>query len=346
MRVPGAALAVLAGPMSFGIAGPALILGDVAAGLGASAEGVAWLVTVFGWGIALGTPLASWLLGYRGARVTGLVAGALALAGTLLVVAGPTLAPGGPEPVANGPGLGLVLLGRALQALGAAGLSTAAMSLAGTPRRMGLATASLAVVGSVAPLVSSLVAGALGWRAALALPVLSVLAVPALLGQPTPADARPRALAPAALLRSPSFVIASLLALGLAVVNFGLIYALPARFSGWTRAEVGAAMVWPLLFGGALSWFVVAASTRVRRGVTLTALVAAGIAAAVTVTLTAWPPALLVAQAAASLAAASGQGVLAVQAADAAAEADRPAAIGLFTLCYLLGVAFGPLLLA
>ncbi|WP_193514935.1 hypothetical protein [Streptomyces griseoloalbus] len=51
---------------------------------------------------------------------------------------------------------------------------------------------------------------------------------------------------------------------------------------------------------------------------------------------------LLAAQALASIAAASGQGVLAVHATSDVADDQRPAAIGLFNLSYLVGAAFGP----
>lgn len=51
---------------------------------------------------------------------------------------------------------------------------------------------------------------------------------------------------------------------------------------------------------------------------------------------------LLVAQALASIAAASGQGVFAVHSTEAVPDEERPSAIGLFNLCYLLGAAFGP----
>lgn len=51
---------------------------------------------------------------------------------------------------------------------------------------------------------------------------------------------------------------------------------------------------------------------------------------------------LLLAQALASIAAASGQGVFAVHSTKAVPDEERPAAIGLFNLFYLLGAAFGP----
>ncbi|MEU4723336.1 MFS transporter [Nonomuraea dietziae] len=380
-RLSALSLAVLAGPMSFGIAGPALILGDVADGLGISPATATWLVTVFGWGIAVGTPLMSGLVGHRGVRPTAALCGLLVLVGSALALVAPSFP--------------ILLAGGATQALGAAGLTGLAMHLADSPRRMGVATASLAVVGSVSPLVGSLVSDLLSWRVVLALPVVAVLAVPAVLGQarqePSPGrfDAagavvltalvtalvfvphqpvvagiaavvvaaafalhlrrRPGGFVPAVLVRSPAFLGAAGLAFALAVGNFALIYALPARLTElttWTSAQIGVAMVWPLLFGGGLSWFVVAASARMRPRPVIAALVVAGVAAALTAAFTGWAFGLLAAQAAASIAAASGQGVLAVRATSAAPEEHRAAAIGLFNLCYLLGTAFGPAIVA
>ncbi|WP_433272096.1 MFS transporter [Actinosynnema sp. CS-041913] len=377
-RVAAPVLALLAGPLSFGIAGPALVLDDAARDLGVSSGAVTWVVTAFGWGIAVGTPLTAGLLGRHGVRRTLIGCAALVSAGAVLTTAMPV--PAG------------VVLGVVLQALGAAGFTAVAMSLADSARRMGLVTASLAVVGSTAPLVGSLVADLASWRATLVLPAVGALAVPAvlrhagrrpasgavdllggvLLGgtvtalvfvphQPwvaAPAAlvgvlllvrhvrVRPDGFLPAAVARSPRFLAAAGLAFALAVVNFGLMYVLPRRLSGWTSAEIGFAMLWPLLLGGALSWFVVAGTAKARHGVVAAVLVGLGVAGAVVAALTADPAALLVAQGAASIAASSGQGVFAVRATTAVPATHRPAAIGLFTLCYLLGAAFGPAIVA
>ncbi|MGP3952504.1 MFS transporter [Streptomyces sp. 7N604] len=377
-RVHALWLALLAGPLSFGIAGPALILDDMALDLGVSVGSATWTVTAFGWGIAVGTPLMAGLLSHRGARVALTACGLLVPAGAVLVVTIPAL-----------PSL---VLGSALQALGTAGLTATAMSLTDSARRMGLVTASLAVVGSTAPLVGSLVTDLLSWRFALALPVLSVLAVPAVLRRaplgaisrnrfdpvgaalvtvlvtalvftphrPAAAGAcsivaalllglhlrvRQDGFVPAVLVRTPQFLLSAGLAFSLAVVNFGLIYAIPeqlARHTGWTPSEIGVAMVWPLLLGGTLSWFVVAASARTDRRLITSVLIAMGIVAPVTAGFSVWSLVLLIAQAVASIAAASGQGVFAVHATSAVPDDHRPTAIGMFNLSYLLGVAFGP----
>ncbi|MET8682233.1 MFS transporter [Streptomyces sp. NPDC004647] len=377
-RIPAIWLALLAAPLSFGIAGPALILDEAARGLGVSVGAVTWTVTAYGWGIAVGTPLTAGLLGRRGVRAALTVCGLLVSAGAILVVTAPALP--------------FLVLGSAVQALGTAGLMATAMNLADSARRMGLVTAALATVGSTAPLVGSLVTDLLSWRVALALPVLSVLAVPAVLRHaPRAATSRARfdlvgavllttlvtalvfiphmpvaagvcsivaavllglhlrvrhdGFVPTVLVRTPQFLLSSGLAFSLALVNFGLIYAIPqqlAQHTGWTTSQIGVAMVWPLLLGGTLSWFVVAASARVDRRLVITVLIAMGTVAPVTAALSVWALVLLIAQAVASIAAASGQGVFAVQATSAVPEDQRPAAIGMFNLSYLLGAAFGP----
>lgn len=380
--VPAVWLALLAGPLSFGIAAPALILAEVARDLDVSTGAATWIVTAFGWGIAVGTPLMAGLLGRRGVRAALTACGLLVLGGAILVVAVPALP--------------LLVLGSALQALGTAGLTATAMNLAGSARAMGLVTAALAMVGSISPLVGSLVSGMLSWQAALALPVLSLIAVPAVAHRapvskyesassgegfdpigavlltalvtalvfvphrPMAAgfgsavfvgllglhlNVRPDGFVPAALVRTPRFLISSGLAFSLAVVNFGIIYAAPAALAeheAWTTGQIGFAMVWPYLLGGALSWFVVAASTRTSFLRASIAVVAAGTVAPVGVALGVWASVLLVAMFLGSLAASSGQGVFAVHATSAIPEEQRPTGIGLFNLCYLLGVAFGP----
>ncbi|MBB5128174.1 MFS transporter [Streptomyces griseoloalbus] len=369
----------MAGPLSFGIAGPALILDDVAMDLGVSTGAATWTVTAFGWGIAVGTPLLAGLLDRRGVRAALTVCGLLVLVGAGLVAAVPVL------PV--------LVLGTALQGLGTAGLTATAMSLADSPRVMGLVTASLAVVGSTAPLAGSLVSDLLSWQAALALPVLSAVAVPFVAarcenGTPVTRDpfdpvgaalltalvtalvlvphqpllagvcsvvaaallvghvrARPGGFVPAVLVRTPRFPASAGLAFCLAVVNFGMMYAIPERledYTPWSSSEIGVAMVWPLLLGGTLSWFVVAASARAGRRPMVTVLVVLAVLGPASAVFATASLVLLAAQALASIAAASGQGVLAVHATSDVADDQRPAVIGLFNLSYLVGAAFGP----
>lgn len=146
-------LALLAGPSSFGIAGPALVLAEVARGLETSVAASTAVVTAFGWGLAAGTPLMGVLLDRKGIGPTLTACGLLAISGASVV------------PSADG--LPVVLVGMALQGLGAAGMIVAAMNLAGSPASLGVVTASLAIVGAASPLIGGLVSGLFGWRVAL-----------------------------------------------------------------------------------------------------------------------------------------------------------------------------------
>ncbi|GAA0908437.1 hypothetical protein GCM10009559_77640 [Pseudonocardia zijingensis] len=382
-RVAAPWLALLAAPLSFGIGGPALVLADIARDTGTTVASATWVVTAFGWGISVGTPLLAGLLARRGVRGTLATCAVLVLLGAVLVNAHPTMA--------------VVALGTALLGLGTAGLLACAMTLAEGARTMGLISAALAALGATGPLVGSLAGSLIDWRASLTLPALGLLALPVVLRRPGPGGAtvtapfdvtgaallmalvtalvtiphqplpaavaaalaagalavhlrrRPDGFLPAVLVRSPAFLLAAATTLFLAIVNFGLFYAAPvllARQTGWSPAAVGAVMLWPYLLGGGLSWVVVAVTARLHLRT-----VAAGLAATVVAaTLVAWTvaavPILLVAFAAGSIAAASGQGALARHAAEAVPAPYRSPALGMFTLCYLLGTAFGPAIVA
>ncbi|MGW4499089.1 MFS transporter [Micromonospora sp. NPDC004336] len=377
-RVATPWLALLAGPLSYGIAGPALILDDVARAMGAGERTAASAVTAFGWGIALGTPLLAALLARRGVRAALTVATALVVAGTVLLVLSPSV------PV--------LVVGAGVQALGSAGLTVTAMKLADSARRMGVVTASLAVVGSTGPLTGALVADALSWQAVLALPLLAVLAVPAARRGESPREAatapfdplgmallallvtaavlaphrplvagpatvalllvlavrtraRPDGFLPAAVARNGRFLAASALAFALGVLNFGLLYTAPdllREHAGWDGARSGVWLLAPYLLGGFGSAFLVAASARAPHRVVAGALLAAGAAAPLLAAATTVVPLLLAAMALGSLAASTGQGVLALRAAGVVPASHEAEALGLFNLAYLLSVAFGP----
>ncbi|CAM5519526.1 Major facilitator superfamily protein OS=Streptomyces glaucescens OX=1907 GN=SGLAU_17365 PE=4 SV=1 [Streptomyces glaucescens] len=158
-------LVLLGTPIAYGMTAPTLILPEIAGGAGTSVRSAAWLVTAFGWGIAAGTPLIAGLISRRGVRAALLASAGTLLAGTLLLCLAPVL-----------PAL---VVARAAQGIGAAGLTAIAMSLAGSPRRMGMVTAGIAGLGAVGPLAGSELAAVWPWQAALALLAVSVAAVPA-----------------------------------------------------------------------------------------------------------------------------------------------------------------------
>ncbi|MFD9077491.1 MFS transporter [Streptomyces erythrochromogenes] len=163
--VPVLWLALLATPVAAAANAPVLILPDMAASLGVGTSTAAWLVAAFAWAMAVSVPLLAGLLRRRGLTPVLRLSGALLLGGTLLVAASPWLP--------------ATLLGRAAQAAGGAGLVAAAMSLAGSARRMGVISAGFGMLGASGPLLGAQLSHTVSWRLALSVSLVSLLAVPA-----------------------------------------------------------------------------------------------------------------------------------------------------------------------
>ncbi|RST00230.1 MFS transporter [Streptomyces sp. WAC05950] len=383
--VPVLWLALLATPVAAAANAPVLILPDMAASLGVRTETAAWLVAAFAWAMAVSVPLLSGLLRRRGLPPVLRLSGALLLGGTLLVAASPWL------PV--------TLLGRAAQAAGGAGLVAAAMSLAGSARRMGVISAGFGMLGAAGPLLGAQLSHTVSWRLSLSVSLVSLLALPAVsrhaaittppttpptaprnrfdargaalltvlattlvllphapaaaIGSAAVAAAllalhvrrRPDGFVPAALVRSPLFLGSALLALALSTSYFTLLFAVPrllADRAGWDVTAAGAGQLVALLTGSALSWLLAAASARMGRTAVRTVLVTIGTLAALLAVFASWGPLLLVATLGGVFGATGANAVLSMQAASSAPDPQRPTAIGLFTLCYQLGGAFGP----
>ncbi|MFF5701840.1 MFS transporter [Streptomyces sp. NPDC012794] len=378
-HVPVVWLALLATPLAASANSPVLILPGMAGSLGVRTATATWLVTVFAWAIAVGTPLMAGLLRRRGLGSVLRLSAVLVVAGTAVVAVAPWL------PVA--------MAGRAAQAAGGAGLVTAAMSLAGSVRRMGVISAGFGTLGAVGPLLGSTIADSASWRVSLAVGAVALLAVPAVMRradlsaprQSTPFDgrgagllaltatalvlipryplaavsassvmavllalhirSRPTGFVPASLLRSRTFVPSAALACTLATSYFTLLFTVPQLLrdrTDWPIAAIGTGQLVALLAGSVLSMALAAASARMSRPRVLTVLLTTGALAPLTAALTPWPPLLLPVAALAVLATSAGQATLAVYATRAAPPAQRPTAIGLFNLCYQLGGAFGP----
>ncbi|MFI2739721.1 MFS transporter [Streptomyces sp. NPDC018711] len=344
----GLLLAALAAPAAMGVSGPSLALPDAARALTVTPAAATWLMTAFGLGMAVGTPLLSATAGRRhGPAGVIRTAAVLVSLGALLVLLAPNLP--------------LAVAGRALEAAGAAGLNVAAFQLAGRDRSgriPGLVAIGSAAGGTVGLFAGAAVAGALGWRGALVLPLLSLLSLrPALrlaAGEPTEAAATPRTPAPTPalpldILRNRRFLAASALMLTLSTVNFGLLYAAPRRvavLTGWGAVETGAVASVAALAGALLSWLLVRAApglgpTRLKAALALGS--AAGLVLAVAAP---WPVAVLIGSGTSALVTAGGQGLLTGAATGGLPAARHGLAIGLFNLAFLIGVAAGPALAA
>ncbi|MFJ7956376.1 MFS transporter [Streptomyces sp. NPDC096319] len=382
-QVPSAWLALLATPVAASANSPVLILPDMAGSLGIRTATATWLVTVFAWAMAVGTPLMAALLRRRGLGTTLRTSATLILAGTAVLTVAPWLP--------------LAMAGRAAQAMGGAGLITAAMSLAGSVRRMGVITAGFGTLGAVGPLLGSALAGVASWRLSLAVGAVALLALPAVMRraelsaprQTTPFDGRgaalliltatalvlvpryplpaiaaslltagllalhvrshPTGFVPAALLRTRAFVLSALLACAFATSYFTLLFTVPQLLrdrTDWSTATIGTGQLVALLTGSALSMLLAATSSRLGRAKVLTLLLTVGALAPLTAVLTPWAPPLLLVATLAVFTTSAGQATLAVHATQAAPDAQRPTAIGLFNLCYQLGGAFGPAIAA
>ncbi|MFF8279582.1 MFS transporter [Streptomyces lateritius] len=382
-HVPAVWLALLATPLAASANSPVLILPDMADSFGVRTATVTWLVTVFAWAVAVGTPLMAGLLRRRGLGTT------LRLSAVLVAV--------GTAVVAVAPWLPLAMAGRAAQAMGGAGLVTAAMSLAGSVRRMGVITAGFGTLGAVGPLLGSAIAGTASWRVSLAVGAVALLALPAVARradlsvprQSTPFDGRgaallvllatalvlvprfplpavsaslvaavllalhirshPAGFVPLSLLRTRTFVLSTLLACTFATSYFTLLFTVPQLLhdrTDWSTSTIGTGQLVALLTGSVLSMALAAASARLGRPRVLAILLTAGALAPLTAVLTPWPSLLLPVATLAVFTTSAGQATLAVHASQAAPASQRPTAIGLFNLGYQLGGAFGPAIAA
>ncbi|MET9295108.1 MFS transporter [Streptomyces sp. NPDC003077] len=377
-RVPVFWLALMATPVAFGANAPVLILPDMARSLGVGPAAAAWMVTAFAWAMAVGTPLMAGLLRRRGLRTVLWASAALVLAGTVAVAASPwlplTLA-GRAAQAAGGAGLVTAAMGLAGTArrmgvisagfgiLGAAGPLLGSRLSADVSWRAALALSAVALVAVPFVARSARPAATTGERfdapgaALLAALVTSLVLLPTAtlpaLGAALVAAVllavhvrrRPEGFVPSRLLRTPTFLASALLALALSTSYFTLLFAVPrllADRTGWSTTTIGTGQLVALVTGSALSWVLAAASARMGRTAVRALLVTVGVLAALTATFATWGPLLLAAMGAAVFTATGANATLSVHAATSSPDRQRPTAIGLFTLCYQLGGAFGP----
>ncbi|MFG2296815.1 MFS transporter [Streptomyces sp. NPDC048603] len=374
-------LALLATPAAAGANAPVLTLPDIAAAWGTGTASAAWFVQLYAWGMAIGTPLMAGLVRQRGARPALWTGALLVLGGTVVLAAAPwlPLALAGRTAQALGAaGLIAVALGLAGSArrmgvvsagfgvLGATGpllgswiegalswrvaLSVSVLALVAVPAvarhtRAGRPDPATPFDGRGAGLLLALVT-ALVLVPRHPLPALA-LALP--LGALLAAHVRARStgFVPVAVLRAPGFLSSALIAGALSTSYFTLLFAVP-RWLGertdWSAGAIGAGQLAALLTGSVLSWLLAAASVRLGHGRVLAVLLTAGGLALAMAVAGPWAALLLPAAGLAVFATTGGQATLGVRAAARVDAGQRPAALGLFTLCYQLGGAFGPAL--
>ncbi|MFF8831872.1 MFS transporter [Streptomyces sp. NPDC015131] len=385
-RLPALWLALLAAPVATGANAPVLILPDISRSLGVSTSGATWLVTAFAWAMTVGTPLLAALVRHRGLRVALTTSTVAVAAGTVLVASAPwlPLALLGRAAQALG-GAGLVAVAMNLAGttrrmgtitagfgvMGALGPLLGSALAQGVGWRASLALSAPALL--AVPAVWRHTAGAVRADAAggprfdatgaglvvalvtalVLIPTAPAVGVPAALAAVLPlalhVRRHPDGFVPAALPRSRRFTTSAALAFAFSTSYFVLLFALPElarRHTDWTPATVGTGQLAALLAGSALSWLLTASAARLGHRPVLALLVTLGAAAPLTAFLAPSGPTLLAAASAAVLTATAANAVLSLHATRHTPPAQRPAAIGLFVLCYQLGGALGPALAA
>ncbi|MGK2937449.1 MAG: MFS transporter [Solirubrobacteraceae bacterium] len=181
----GLLLGYVAGTSGLGLAAAPIVSRQLADELGLATAQTVWVLALFSLALAVTTPVFGRYADLHGGRRSVGIGVCCSLAGTGLVLVAPTL------PV--------LLAGRFLQGAAAAALSIVAFAipahlLEGSDRAkaLGVLTALSALMLGAGPLFGAAAASLTGWRAALVLSVLMLLAVPALarLAAPPLAGAR------------------------------------------------------------------------------------------------------------------------------------------------------------
>ncbi|MDQ8707295.1 MFS transporter [Streptomyces sp. LHD-70] len=381
-RVAGLWLSLIAAPATFGVAAPAIVLPKMADGYGLTLDVASWLVTIAALSIAVGTPLAGGLISRRGLRTALIVSTVLLVVGTVVVAVAPWL----PVVLVgrSGQALGSTgLIAVAMNLAGTAGrmgliTSTIAGCAAVGPLVGSLVTEWTSwLVVLLLPVVAALFVppvlrhaptapaddsrfdgrGAVLLTAlATALVVIPYFPLPAAICAAVAAlllalhiKARPDGFVPVVLLRSPLFIGVSVLALLLATSFFRLLFVIPGQLSteaGWSEDAIGVGTTVSQVAGSVVAFVIAAVAIRMGRVPVVVVLAATGILAAVLTAVSASAIVVLTALAIALFAAAGGQGALMAFATQTVDSSKRPVAIGLFNLCYQLGGALGPALLA
>ncbi|MEV0648876.1 MFS transporter [Phytomonospora sp. NPDC050363] len=170
VTAPGLRLGALFGPAVFGVTAAGVALPAVIAGLRADPAAATWVLTVHALALGVGTALFGRLADAVGVRAVLWSGSAITAAGTVVCL--------------FAPGLGSLVAGRALLALGSGALAAGGLALGAAtdperrPRVLAVFGAVIAVFAAAATFAGGVVTDVLSWRVALVLPVLSILAVP------------------------------------------------------------------------------------------------------------------------------------------------------------------------
>ena len=231
----GGLLGALVAPGALGASTTAIALPAIASDLGLSGGQAVWILAGYVLAAAMAVPVLGRLGDMRGVRTVLLAAAGFIAAGSLLAALSGSFA--------------TLLLARLLQGVAFGAFPVAAFAIVAArhegperPLALGAMTAVLAIVSGSGTLIGGVLTDAVSWRLVVALPALSLLALPAVLPL-APAEGRPGARLDVAgallvaalassvvlLLETPSVDFATWLVVALAVVALGAAAAVARR---------------------------------------------------------------------------------------------------------------------
>ncbi|MGO4250396.1 MFS transporter [Paenarthrobacter sp. RAF54_2] len=371
-------LVLMASPVAAANNAAVLILDDIGTSLGTTAVSAAWLATVFGLVLAAATPLQAALMRHRGQRTVLVTSAVLVAAGTLIVLLSPWLSlavAGRAIQAAGGAGLNVLAIALAGSARrvgtisAGMGLFGAVSPLIGTQLAAAvswrLALSMLAVTLIAVPFVNRSLTRSTpsrdrfdAWGALLVVGLsgsVVLFATNATASLITAGTAltllivqirrRPEGYVPATTITSGKFLAAAGLTLTLSTGYFTLLFVIPQLLitrAGWTKDGAATGQLIAMVCASLATLGFTAIAARFSLARVRTVLVAAGVIA-VTAAIFASAPVLLLAGIFLALFAATSANATQVAVATAAVPSkEKPTAIGLFTLLYLLGGAIGP----
>ncbi|GHD10657.1 hypothetical protein GCM10010313_32790 [Streptomyces violarus] len=373
-------LVLMASPVAAANNATVLILDDIGTALDTTAATASWLATVFALVLAVATPLQAALMRHRGRRTVLFTSAALVAVGTLIVLFSPWLplaVAGRATQAAGGAGLNVLAIAlagsaRRIGAISAGmGLFGAVSPLIGTQLAEVLswrvALSMLAITLIAVPVVSRRAApGAAGtdrfdsWGALL-VAVLSGSVV-MFASNPLPALAataisitlllihirrRPDGYVPVTTIRSVRFQTAAGLTLALSAGYFTLLFVIPQLLiarADWTKDAAATGQLVAMVLASLATLGFTSIAARFSRTNVRIVLVAAGVVAVLAAVFASAPLLLLAGIFLALFAATSANATQVIVATASVPEHQKPTAIGLFTLLYLLGGAIGPAL--
>ncbi|MFI1213018.1 MFS transporter, partial [Streptomyces sp. NPDC020802] len=372
-QVPILWLALLATPVAAANNASVLILDPMSRALGVTTATASWLVTVFALSLAVATPLMATLLRRRGTRPVLWLSAAFVVVGTVLVAASPwlplTLA-GRAVQAAGGAGMmtlavnlagttrrmGVISAGSGI--LGAVGplLGQRLTDAFSWQAALSLLVATLLAVPAVSrhTTIVPRTEGRFDSRGALLLAMLSsglvllpsnpllalAVALVAAVLLAWHIRRRPDGYVPVAALRSSRFRSSVVIALGLSMTYFTLLFAIPQLLGervGWSTDTVATGQMVAMIVGSVVTLVFAAVAARLNRITVRAVLLVAGALAALVAVFAHSAVLLLVAIGLAVFSATSANSTQAMEAGAAVPARQRPTALGLFTLAYLMG---------